>query len=207
MTVSLAMLVLDPPLDRMALLIEYVRPVADEVVVVVDDRTSREAVVRMEAWGARTVLIEWRDDFAEARNAALPHVRSDWVLHLDPDELPSHAMLTFIRSVSESDWHDSEWQGHTYHDPRGFLFWTRNFYDGAPAEGSQQDWHCRLFRSGHGRWYKPLHEQVAIDGLPEDQTRGGPYLPYAPRSAALIHSRTADSPVKRALYDRIAVTR
>jgi hypothetical protein len=46
MTVTLAMLVLNPPLDRMAALIEYMRPVVSETVVVVDDRTSIEALDR-----------------------------------------------------------------------------------------------------------------------------------------------------------------
>jgi len=40
MSVSLAMLVRDPPLERMAVLIDTARSVASEVVVVVDDRTS-----------------------------------------------------------------------------------------------------------------------------------------------------------------------
>lgn len=202
MTVSLAMLVLDPPIDRMALLLEYVKPVVSQVVVVVDDRTSREAVARMEAWGAQTVPFTWCDDFSAARNAALPHVSGDWTLHLDPDELPSHAMLDFIRLVDASEWGDHEWRGGYYPDPRGYLTWTVNYFDGAKGEEWQEHWHCRFFRSGHGRWYKPVHEQVALDGLQEHQTRGTMLLPYAPRSAMLVHSKPADREAS-ALYAAI----
>jgi hypothetical protein len=202
--ISLAMLVLDPPLERMALLLEYVRPVVGQVVVVVDDRTSREAVETMQAWGTELVPFEWCDDFSAARNAALPFLKGDWTLHLDPDELPSHALLTFLSAVDRSEWGDHRWQGHLYPDPRGYLIWTVNYVDGVKGEEWQEHWHCRLFRTEHGRWYRNVHELVALDGYPEDDTRGSVALPYAPRSALLIHSKTsAGVPAASELYGKI----
>ena len=56
----------------------------------------------------------------------------------------------------------------------------------------EEHWHCRLFRRSSGVWYKPVHEQVMLDGLPEPATRGTPLLPKAPKSAYLIHSRMED---------------
>jgi len=56
----------------------------------------------------------------------------------------------------------------------------------------EEHWHCRLFKRGSGRWYKKVHEQVALEGHPEDATRGSPWLPKAPRGAFLIHSRMND---------------
>ena len=194
MSVTLAMLVLNPPLDRMAALIEYMRPVVSETVVVVDDRTSPEACDVMTAWpGVQLVPFTWISDFAEARNAALTHCTGDWVLHLDPDEMPTAAMLDFIRTVDSTHQADVDWQGTRYVAPRGYLFFTKNFFDGVQAPEWEEHWHCRLFRRDAGRWYKPVHEQVMLEAMPESRTRGTPLLVKAPLGAYLINSRMNDA--------------
>jgi hypothetical protein len=113
-------------------------------------------------------------------------------LHLDPDEMPTAAMLEFIRMVDGTPQQDVSWQGMTYVGPRGYLFFTKNFYDGAQAAELEEHWHCRLFRRTAGWWYKPVHEQVMLEGMPEHATRGTPLLPKAPLGAYLIHSRMND---------------
>ena len=204
MTVSLACLVKDPPLDRFALLVEYVRPVVSQTVIVVDDRTSVEAADTMSTWpGVTLVPFGWVDDFSAARTAALPHCTGDWILHLDPDELPTAAMLEFIRMVDARTQEDVEWQGGTYSAPRGYLFFTQNYFDGLQGEEWEEHWHCRLFKRTSGAWYRPVHELVMLDGLPEP--RNTPLLPKAPRSAFLIHSRMNDDRID-AVYNRIGAT-
>ena len=192
--ITLAMLVKDPPLDRLAALLDLVSPVVGQVVVVVDDRTTTKPI-RSSDVPVHLVRFTWVDDFAAARNAALPYCDGDWILHLDPDELPSAAMLAFLAMVDQSDWQaERMWQGHPHFDPCGWLFFTRGYGDGVrdPNEW-EQDWHCRLFRRDKGRWYKPVHEQVMLDGRMESSTRETPLLPKAPRAAYLIHSKmTAD---------------
>ena len=107
MTVSAAFLVLDPPLDRLAALLELIRPVVHEAIVVVDDRTRPETVDVMSTWpNVKLIPFGWVDDFAAARNAALPHCTGDWVLHLDPDEIPSRAMLSM-----RSSWWSNSFRG------------------------------------------------------------------------------------------------
>ena len=204
MTVTLAMLVKDPPLDRMAALIEIVRPVISDAVVVVDDRTSQGAVDAMSTWRDVTLTtFRWVDDFAAARNAALPHATGDWIWHLDPDELPSDGMLHFVKAVSDGEWVDRpSGGGFVSIAPRGFLFWTVAYTNGYQATTVEHDWHCRLFRRGHGQWYKPVHEQVALDGRPEYVTRETPLLPKAPSGAYLIHSKY-HSPEAQETYMRI----
>src|SRR5712671_2221358 len=190
--ISAAFLVKDPPLDRLALLVEYLRPIVTEYVIVVDDRTAAEISEVMSAWrDVTTVPFHWVDDFSEARNAALPHCRGDWILHLDPDELPTAAMLDFIRMVDAIPQEDADWQGSRYMAPRGYLFFTQNYFDGTQAAEWEEHWHCRLFRRD-SIWYRPVHEQVMLEGMSEDRTRGTPLLPKAPRSAFLIHSRMND---------------
>lgn len=206
MTVSAALLVKDPPIDRLAALIEYLRPVVRDVVIVVDDRTAVETVDILAGWeGVTIVSFRWIDDFSAGRNAALPHCEGDWILHVDPDELPSLGMMEFIRSVDAVEQRDVIWQGAIYRAPRGYLFFTRNWYAGRRGEEWEEHWHCRLFRNALGNgWYKPVHEQVMLDGAPESDTRGTPVLPKAPLGAYLIHSKPADRiGVDDAVYNRI----
>ena len=214
MSISLCLLVKDPPLDRLAALLDYVSCVVSQTVIVVDDRTAlsvqdviREfrkgayvanpddatALDRYLADGPADVLVpfHWTDDFSAARNAALPYAQGDWILHLDPDEHPSADMFEFCAMVDRSEWRDyTMWEGHAHYDPRGYLFWTRGHGSGVRDRNEQeQDWHCRLFRRTLGKWYKPVHELVSLKGDPEWKTRETPLLPKAPRSARLIHSK------------------
>ena len=205
MTVSAALLVLDPPVDRLATLLEAIRPVTSDVVIVVDDRTRPETVEVMSTWRDVTLTtFRWVDDFAAARNQALNLCRGDWVLHVDPDEMPSLGMLEFIRSVDT--YPDREWGGWTYRAAQGYLFWTVTYVAGRPVEGNEPDWHCRLFRrSPRNCWYKRVHEQVMLDGRPESETRESAVLPKAPVGAYLIHSKE-DTAAKLGLYTALEAT-
>lgn len=208
MTVTAALLVKDPPIDRLAALVAYLRHVVRQFVIVVDDRTAVETADIMSAWPDVTLVpFRWVDDFSAGRNAALPHATGAWILHVDPDELPSAAMLDFIRTVDADVQRDVMWQGSLYRAPRGYLFFTRNWFGGVQGEEWEEHWHCRLFRAGAGRWYKPVHEQVALDGQPESDTRNTPVLPKAPLGAYLIHAKPADRTADDALYARLAAAR
>lgn len=182
------MLVRDPEIDRLAALLRFVRPIVSDVVISVDDRTDPATCAVMAAWpDVRLVPITWTADFSVARNAALPHCQGDWTLILDPDELPSLELCDFLGQVDRA--------------PRGaalgYLFWTVNYWGGVEGPPEPYHWHCRLFRTGMGRFYRPIHElvELAIYGgaayLPENETRDTPMLPAAPSQAILIHSKSA----------------
>ena len=205
MTVSACFLVKDPPLDRLVSLVEYLRPVVTDFVMVVDDRTAAETVDTIARWeGATVVPFQWCDDFSAGRNAALAVATGDWTLIVDPDELPSRAMLDFVTLVDASEWADVRWDGQVYPAPRGYLFFTQNYEDGVQGPEWEEHWHVRLFRTAKASWYRPVHELVALDGYPEHQTRGTPLLPKAPRSAYLIHSKMSDiAPAATELYVKI----
>lgn len=208
MTVSAAFLVKEPPLDRLSALVEYLRPVVTDFVMVVDDRTAAETTQTIAQWeGINVVPFRWVDDFSAGRNAALPHCNGDWTLIVDPDELPSRAMLDFVALIDASEWGDVRWDGMTYPAPRGYLFFTKNYEDGRQGPEWEEHWHVRLFRTKAASWYRPVHELVMLDGYPEHVTRGTPLLPKAPRSAYLIHSKTsAVAPEATDLYVRIGAT-
>ena len=66
--------------------LESVKSIADQIVVVDTGSTDQtEAIAK--SHGAEVHHFEWCDDFAAARNFALEHVRGDWVLILDADEI------------------------------------------------------------------------------------------------------------------------
>ena len=205
MTVSATLLVRDPPLDRLRALVEYLRPVVSEFAFAVDDRTRPAARDEIAGWpGCVVADYRWRDDFADARNASLALCTGDWALCVDPDELPSAAMLEFVRTVDASPWLDASWQGSMYPAPRGYLFFTRNYEDGAQGPEWEEHWHCRLFRTRSARWYRPVHELVSLDGMDESSLRGTSLLPKAPRAAVLLHSKLSDAaPASTDLYVRI----
>lgn len=196
MTVSLCMLVKDPPLDRLAALIELCRPTISEIVIVVDDRTDEATVEIMRSWENVTLVpFTWIDDFSAGRNAALSIAQGEWVLHLDPDEVPTEKMLAHIREVtSVPDQHHL-----------GYLYMTENWWGGQKGSWQESDWHTRLFQRTHGTWYRPVHELVQLDGLPESATRNTEKLSKAPRDAWLIHSKPMDI-INRdsALYARLS---
>ena len=66
--------------------LESVKSIANQIVVVDTGSTDQtEAIAK--SHGAEVHHFEWCDDFAAARNFALEHVRGDWILILDADEV------------------------------------------------------------------------------------------------------------------------
>ena len=193
MNVSVVYLVKDPPIDRLALQVEYLRAVADEFVFSVDDRTDPETIRVMESWpGVKTQLITWRNDFSWARNQALPLVTRPWTLHLDPDELPSFEAMNFILRVTGNDQPPK---------PMGYTFWFLNWWGGIMGEQLNYHWHTRLWKSGHGKWYRRVHELVSIDNKPEPR---GSLLRNAPREAYIIHSKPLEAIERdQSLYEQL----
>ena len=203
LNLAMAMLVKDPPMERLVQQIDFMSSIVSQFVIV--DTGSRKEdlnkIVRMNKapFGSPAVKVlmrEWRNDFAWARNEALSSINRAWTLVLDPDELPSMAMMEHIRRVVTEDL-----------DPlrAGYLYWTKDYYDGVEDPYAEYQWHVRLFRSGRGRFYRPLDELVELDGLPEQDSRGTHRLPKAPRDAYLIHSKSRDATLQsKALYADIA---
>ena len=82
---SLSMIVRDEA-ERLERCLASVAGFVDEMVLL--DTGSRDATVAIaKGWGAEVHAMVWPGDFAPARNEALRHVRGDWVLVLDADEL------------------------------------------------------------------------------------------------------------------------
>lgn len=134
-----------------------VRGLASQLIVV--DTGSQDATVSIaRAAGAEVIAFPWCDDFAAARNAALPHVSGDWILMLDADERLASGAAQAVRQAIASGAMDC-----------GFLpLLDADRTDASPAEvlsGSALKGDPillpRLFRhSDDFRWEGLVHESV-----------------------------------------------
>lgn len=88
--------------------LESVRFAADEIVVV-DTGSEDNTVEVARDCGANVFFYQWRDHFADARNFALEHVKSPWIIFLDADEAFLHpsevrpAIEEYLDNEKEAD--------------------------------------------------------------------------------------------------------
>jgi len=204
---TVALLVRNPPIERLVQQMDYMSAVASEFIIVDTGSTDEElqamAYMNRAPFGLPKVKIirrEWRDDFAWARNEGLPFVTRKWTLHLDPDELPNIRMMQHLQNVVEYDG-----VGNSLEKILGFQYFSVNYFNGVREPEQAFHWHVRLFRSGSGRWYRALDELVAVGGRPEHETRDTVVLPKAPKDAYFIHSKN-DSAIAKSerLYGAMA---
>jgi len=77
---------------------------------------------------------------------------------------------------------------------KGVLYLAQNFWGGRKElQILPSDWHVRMFRTRLGEWYKPVHEQVKIEGQAESVTRSTATMITAPNDAYFINSKPADA--------------
>lgn len=179
--IALCMIVKDEPADRLAMLCDFVQPVVDEIVIA-DTGSANNQVSLYNTWKNVTAYDhEWKDDFSEARNSTLERVSDDveWILRLDADEQPSFGMMFHMEGVKNSD----------SKAPFGWQYFSVNYWAGELGPEEEYHWHCHLFRKKRGRWHKPVHEGVEIDGHPEHVSMAKGWFKKAPREAYLIHAK------------------
>ena len=81
---GLSMIVRDGA-DTLRNCLDSVRGLVDEMIVVDTGSTDSSPEIARQC-GAICISIPWANDFAQARNAALAHSTTDWILSLDADE-------------------------------------------------------------------------------------------------------------------------
>jgi tetratricopeptide (TPR) repeat protein len=94
---GLSMIVKDAA-DTLRNCLESVRGLVDEMVVVDTGSTDSSPEIARQC-GAVCLSIPWTNDFAQARNVALTHSTTDWVLSLDADEELDAQALKVIPSL------------------------------------------------------------------------------------------------------------
>ena len=80
--------------------IESIKDSIDELIVV-DTGSVDNTIAIAKSAGAQVWQVDWRDDFAWARNQALEHATGDWIIFLDADEYFSEETKDRIRETLE----------------------------------------------------------------------------------------------------------
>ncbi len=133
---------------------------ADEVVVLLDDRTRDATGVLCRAHGVRLVLEPWRG-FPAQRNRALDLAQGDWVLFLDADERVTPELRTELLALLNGA-------------PVAVGYWIprHNLFFGQVVRGGgwYPDHQLRLLRRTHARYDEArlVHELVQLAGPAAD---------------------------------------
>ncbi|HHV62433.1 MAG TPA: glycosyltransferase [Firmicutes bacterium] len=96
-TLSLCMIVKNE--ERfLARCLDSVKDVVDEMIIVDTGSTDRTVEIA-KSYGAKVYFHEWKNDFAEARNASLEKATGDWILVMDADEVLAPGMYHVIHRL------------------------------------------------------------------------------------------------------------
>lgn len=167
---------------RVRAILALVRPLADEIVLAVDERTSDDVLSACADLVDRplTYAFEW----PPARYIGWIHHRcsADWILRLDDDELPGHELLAALPSLLEDRRHSCFWlpRRHLYPDLHHFLA----SHPWAP------DYQARLVRNVPGLWRFDGRAHHGAEVLGEQRREP---------AAALYHLHYALAPEQRRL--------
>lgn len=134
-----------------------VRGLVDTIVVVDTGSTDRTVEIAREH-GATVVHHEWSDDFAAARNAALAHVSSGFVLVLDADERLGPGARTAIRKALRHD--DFDCGLLALHDAATLDASPEDIVSGRARRGDPVLLPRLLRRTPDLEWEGIVHEQV-----------------------------------------------
>jgi hypothetical protein len=140
------------PTERLAALLSLLRPVADELVVAVDDRVDPDRLGDVRELADTLVAYP----FAEPMDSPFGWLHSmcqgDWIFRIDDDEVPSVALLEALREPDERLTH--AWV------PRRWL-WDDGWL---AADPWAPDWQVRLVRPAAARFPGRLHIPVQASG-------------------------------------------
>ena len=124
----------------------------DEIVVVVDDRTTdrTEEIARRHT---PHVLVRPFEDYSQIRNEAIAVAQGEWILHVDADERVTGPLAAEIRAAVDRDGPELAYRGRTIN-----FFWGRRMEHG----GWGEMWQVRLLKREQATYSGRVHEDVAI---------------------------------------------
>ena len=130
-----------------------------DAIVLVDTGSTDRTVAIARAHGAVIVARPWDDDFAAARNAALPHVAGGFVLSLDADERLAPGAHDAIRAALARD--DLDCGLLPLHDAATLEATAADVLSGRARRGEPVLLPRLLRRTPDLAWEGIVHEQVA----------------------------------------------
>ena len=156
---------------------------ADEIVVIVDDRTTDDTAARAHARGAQVVQRAFTD-FSEQRNCAQDRLGTVWSMWMDCDEQAPPALAAEVRAAVADTRHAA------FRAPRLNCMFGRWIRHG----GWYPQHHIRLWRRDRARWAGRVHERPRVEG--SIGTLRTPMLHYS-------HATVADWVEKMARYTSV----
>ncbi|ACT04480.1 glycosyltransferase family 2 protein [Paenibacillus sp. JDR-2] len=133
--------------DMLPECLDSIRGIADELIVVDTGSTDGTVDIALR-YGARVIKAEWKDNFSSARNLALEHARTIWVLVLDADERlkgDSQSLRQGLRKAASP----------------AYRLRMEHLLDGSNTGRSMTSEAVRLFRADRGYVYHgEIHEQL-----------------------------------------------
>jgi glycosyltransferase involved in cell wall biosynthesis len=138
----------------------------DEIIIV-DTGSEDRTIDVARAFGARVFEMQWRDDFARARNYSLTRASGEWILVLDADEVIAPKDAEQIRSIIKERSSDRVAYAITtrnYTHQANLVGWVAND-DTYETESAGNGWYpsrkVRLFKNDSDiRFRYPIHELV-----------------------------------------------
>jgi glycosyltransferase involved in cell wall biosynthesis len=120
----------------------------DEIVVVIDDRTTDDTAEIARERGCRVIPHSFRD-FADIKNVGLDASTCEWSVVVDADERITSALADEIREALGRG-------------ADGYWIPTQNVFFGQEMRwgGWSGDYHLRLLRTGAARYAGDIHEQL-----------------------------------------------
>ncbi len=133
---------------------------ADELVVLIDERTSDNTATICRSAGARVLIEPWRG-FPAQRNRALEVCRGEWVLFLDADERITPELAPEIRALLARPAQHTD-------PPAGYWIPRHNQFFGRILRGGgwYPDHQLRLLQRGRAYYDEArlVHELTILDG-------------------------------------------
>ncbi len=173
-TVSLCIIAKDEE-EHISACLNSARHLSNEIIVV--DTGSEDRTVQLAlAAGAKVLHFPWTGDFSQARNFALEHATSHWILFLDADEE--------LEPVNREDLNRLLCQN----DIEGYFLTIISYLNGGQAVTSDQV--VRLFRNKPiYRFQGAIHEQVAQAILAANHGQGLASAPVTIRHHGYLQSQ------------------
>ena len=78
--------------------VQNAKKVAKDVLIV-DSGSTDKTVQLAEENGAKVVYRAWDNDFSAQRNFALQHVKTEWILYLDADEIMNDELCCAVEKA------------------------------------------------------------------------------------------------------------
>ena len=138
---------------RIGRCLESLRDFFDEVIVVIDSRSTDETESIARGFGCKVYLEDWKG-FGPQKQSAVDKCSNDWVFVIDSDEvLPEETSQRIFQIISSPA-------------ARAYAFPRKNYFHGKWMRHGDwwPDWQVRLVDKRYGRFAGAIHEGWEMEG-------------------------------------------